>query len=202
MIRVFGVPESRAYRCLWCLRELGLAYEHVPTHFKGASKDEALLAVNPNGRVPALVDDDVAIFESMAINLYLVRKYGEGTPLALRGIADEARALEWSFWAMTEVEMALLDLLTHGFSLPPSERDPIRVENARAKLARPMRVLDTTLATAPYLHGAHFGIGDLNVSAVLGWGKLARFDFSPWPNVGPWLDRCVKREAAVLARKG
>lgn len=202
MIRVYGVPESRAYRSLWCLRELGLAYEHVPTHFKGAAKDEALLAANPNGRVPALVDGDLAIFESMAINLYLVRKYGEGTPLALRGFADEACALQWSFWAMTEVEMALLDLLTHGFSLPPAERDPVRFENARTKLARPMKVLDATLAARPYLHGDHFGIADLNVSAVLGWGKLARFDFSPWPSIGPWLDRCVKRDAALLARKG
>jgi glutathione S-transferase len=202
MIKIHGTPESRAYRSLWCLRELGLAYEHVPTPFKGARTDESLLAINPNGRVPALLDGEVAVFESMAINLYLVRKYGEGTPLALRSLEDEALALSWSFWVMTEIEYALLDVLMHGYSLPEASRDAAKLEAGLTKLKRPMAVLDATLASKPYLHGDHFGIADLNVSAVLGWGKLARLDFGPWPHVRAWLDGCVKRDAALAARKG
>lgn len=201
MIRIYGVPESRAYRCLWCARELGVPYEHVPLHFAKARSDEALLALNPNGRVPAMLDGDVAMFESMAINLYLVRRYGEGTPIALRSYADEATALQWSFWVMTEVEAPLLDVLLHGFSLPEEKRDRARAEAGREKLARPLAVLDAAVGKS-YLHGDHFGIADLNVAAVFGWAKLARMDLSPWPSLRDWLDRCVKREHAILARKG
>lgn len=202
MIKIYGAPETRAYRCLWCLRELGVAYEHVPTPFKTSRTDADLLAVNPNGRVPGLLDGDLALFESMAINLYLARRYGEGTPLALRSLEHEAQTNAWSYWAMTEVEAPLLDVLAHGLTLPEEKRDAAKLEVARKKLERPFAVLDAHLARSPYLLGDTFGLADLNVASVLGWGKMARFDFSPWPHVLPWLNLCVKREAAVAARKG
>ncbi len=75
-MKLYGIAGSRAMRSLWAAEEVGVEYEHVPTHFIGDSKKPDYLAINPNGRVPALVDGDVTLFESMAINLYLARKYG------------------------------------------------------------------------------------------------------------------------------
>ena len=77
-------------RSLWALEELGIPYEHVPTDFASDAKKPDFLAINPNGRVPALVDGDVTLFESMAINLYLARKYDK-QGLYPRSAADEAR---------------------------------------------------------------------------------------------------------------
>ena len=76
--RLYGLAASRAFRSVWAMEEVGVEYEHVPTHFGAEAKTPEYLAVNPNGRVPALVDGDLVLFESMAINLYLAERYGEG----------------------------------------------------------------------------------------------------------------------------
>ncbi len=76
MIRLYGSAKSRAIYCLWLLEELNVTYEHLPIGFgKDDLKAPDFLAVNPNGKIPALQDGDVTLFESMAINLYLAQKY-------------------------------------------------------------------------------------------------------------------------------
>src|SRR4029077_14762078 len=85
------------------LYSLGLDYENVPVHFAdGSAKTPEYLAVNPNGRIPAIDDNGFKLWESMAINLYLAKKHGSG--LLPKTMEDEAQAIQWSFWVMTEVE--------------------------------------------------------------------------------------------------
>ena len=59
-MKLYGIPASRAFRSIWAAEEVGVDYELVPTHFLGDSKKPDFLQINPNGRVPALVDDDTA----------------------------------------------------------------------------------------------------------------------------------------------
>ena len=63
MIKLYGVPGSRALRSIWAAEEVGADYELVPTDFAADSKKPEYLAINPNGRVPALVDDDLILFD-------------------------------------------------------------------------------------------------------------------------------------------
>jgi glutathione S-transferase len=88
MLKLYGIPGSRAFRNLWMLEELGVPYENVPTHFaNGDTKKPEYLKLNPNGHIPTLVDDGVAYWESMAINLHLARKYDKGLqPTTLVGV--------------------------------------------------------------------------------------------------------------------
>src|SRR5205823_6011995 len=103
MIKLYGVPQSRAMRALWMLEELGLPYENVKVNFAtGDTRKPEYLRINPNGHIPALQDGDLIIWESMAINLYLARKYDMG--LWPKTVEGEGRAFQWSFWAMTEAE--------------------------------------------------------------------------------------------------
>ena len=67
---------SRAMRVVWALEEVGQPYELVSTHFLTDAHSPEFLKINPNGRIPALQDGDLVLFESLAINLYLARKYG------------------------------------------------------------------------------------------------------------------------------
>jgi glutathione S-transferase len=98
-LKIYGVPLSRAYRALWMANELGLDYENVPIHFAdGSAKTPEYLAVNPNGRIPAIDDNGFKLWESMAINLYLAKKHGSG--LLPKTMEDEAHAIQWSFWVM------------------------------------------------------------------------------------------------------
>jgi len=201
VIKLYGIRQSRAMRSLWALEELGVPYENVPINFATDAKKPEYLKINPNGRIPALVDGDVALFESMAINLYLAKKYDK-TGLYPRSLEDEARAIQWSFWGMTEIEPALLQLLMNRVFLPQAQRDESAAKAAAEKLGAPLRVLDGALEGKKYLLGAAFTIADLNVASVLWWALLAKLDLAKTPNVQRWLAECTARPAFSKAQKG
>lgn len=194
---IYGVPMSRAYRVLWMANELGLDYENVPTHFADSAKTADYLAINPNGKIPAIDDDGLKLWESMAINLYLARKHDKG--LWPKAPAGEAKALQWSFWAIAEVEKPLLAVLLNTVFLPEDKRDPRAAAEGKQQLERPLKVLDAELAQAPYLLGASFSVADLNVASVLSWARISRMDLSAWPHVDKWLTAALQRPAAVKA---
>ena len=165
-LRIYGVARTRAFRAIWMAKELGLDYEHVPieTGPAGARKPE-YLAVNPNGRLPAIEDGDFVLWESQAITLYLAKKHSPGRlyPATLQG---EAKAWQWSLWAANEVERAVNIWSLHAVRLPPEDRDPQTLAQTLAILAPPFRVLDGALAGSPYLLGNDLTVADLNVAAV------------------------------------
>jgi glutathione S-transferase len=198
MIKLYGVPMSRAFRSLWALEEVGVEYENVPVNFLEDAKKPQYLAINPNGRIPALVDGDVTLFESMAINLYLAKKYDGG--LQPKSLEDDARALQWSFWGMTELEPHLLKILLNRVLLPADQRDAAEADAGAAALEAPLRVLDGALAEHSYLLGDSFTIADLNVASVLSWASFVGFDLSGCARVKAWFDACLGRPAAARAR--
>ena len=196
MIEIYGVARSRAFRCLWALQELGLAYEHHSIDWTTDAKQPEYTKLNPNARVPCLRDGELVLFESLAINLYLGRRYGLGT-LMPTDIQQEARVLQWTLWSTNEVEPHLSTVNHHRTNLPEAERDPAIAAAAEAKLAAPLAVLDAALAAdGGYLLGADFTLADLNVASVLSTAIVARFDLRPYPNVSAWFGRCFQREAA------
>ena len=124
MIKLYGITQSRAFRPLWLLEELGLDYEQIALDYRGKALEAAdYRALNPNGRIPTLVDGDLVLWESMAIDLYLARRYGGGAGLWPDTIEGEALAWQWSFWVMSEVEHPLLTVLMHSRVLPEEKRD-------------------------------------------------------------------------------
>jgi glutathione S-transferase len=198
MIKLYGIRQSRAGRCLWMLEELGVPYENVPVNFVGDAQKPEYLAKNPNGRVPTLEDDDgLLVFESMAINLHLAERYDKG--FRPRSPAERAHALQWSFWAMTEVEPGLIDAFVHRFMRPEGQRDPAVADAGEQKLQRPLAVLDAELGRRRWLLGDRFGVADLNVASVLGIAPLAKIDLSKYPDVQRWLGACLERPAAKKA---
>src|SRR6201989_2346707 len=115
-------------------KELGLDYEHIKVDFAtGETRRPEHLALNPNGHVPVIDDDGFIIWESMAIKLYLAKKYGAGE-LYPSSLQDEARAWQWSFWGMTEVERPLLTALMNRAVLPEDKRDAAAADEAEKAL--------------------------------------------------------------------
>jgi glutathione S-transferase len=198
MIKLHGIPMSRAFRPLWLLHELGVEHENVPVNFTGDNRKPDFLKLNPNGHIPVLQDGDFVLWESMAINLYLARRYDRG--LWPKTVEDEGRTFQWSFWVMTEVETPLLAVLMNRVLLPEAQRDTKAADAAAEKLRGPLAVLDDALAGRDYLLGADFSVADLNVASVLTWARPARIDLSTTPNAAAWLQRCLSRPAVAKAR--
>ena len=202
--KLYGASGSRALRAVWGIEETGIAYIHMPVGYGAESKADDYLAVNPNGRIPALVDGELQLFESMAINLYLCKRYGGA--LYPDNVADEARAWQWSVWAISEIEPLQMQIVVQKLFTPEERRDPKVVERAARGLQRPLRVLDAALAGRDWLlgtpSGAQFSVADLNVAGVMHLMKNIGFGYTEHANVQRWADACYARPAlaAALAR--
>ena len=192
-LKIYGIPQSRALRCLWMARELGVAHENIQVHFAKARESADLVRANPNARIPAIDDDGFRLYESMAINLYLAKKYGAGKDFATRSLEEEALATQWSFWVMTEIEKPLLANMLHTLGMRPL--DDATLAQHQADLARPLGVLEAHLQDQPWLLGDRFTVADLNVASVMVWGRTGKLDMTATPKVADWLRRCMARPA-------
>jgi glutathione S-transferase len=197
-LKIYGIAASRTFRTLWMALELGLDYEQVQVGFgEDGVKSEKFLAVNPNGRVPAIKDGDFVLWESMAINLYLAKKHGHGCyPGDLQG---EARCWQWSFWVISELDQLLLTWAWNSFLLPEEKREPAKAAEALKAMEHPLKVLDQALATSPFILGKDFTVADLNIASVM--FRAQRMDLAAFPNVKAWLERCYARPGAIAAVK-
>jgi len=200
-LKIYGVARSRTFRTLWMAKELGLDYEHIKVDFAtGETRTPAHLALNPNAHIPVIDEDGFVLWESMAINLYLAKKHSLGRLYPSR-LEDEARAWQWSFWGMTEVERPVLTALFNRAILPEDERDAAAADAAERTLGPPLKVLDGALGRSENLLGDNFTVADLNVASILSWARPANIDISPFPKVAEWLKNCAERPAARAARQ-
>jgi glutathione S-transferase len=176
------------------LEEMGNPYQLIEKSTRADDlQSPEYLRLNPNARIPTLVDGDLVLWESMAINLYLAQKY-QG-PMHCAGPEVLGLAAQWSFWAMLEMEALLLDFLLHRAVLPEFSRDASHAERDQLLLKKPLGVLDGALRGRDYLVGQSFTVADLNVASILIWGKMGRLDLSDRPEVTRWLDACLARPA-------
>ncbi|MDB5375279.1 MAG: glutathione S-transferase [Belnapia sp.] len=213
MLTIYGCLRSRASRNVWLADEIGLPYRHVPVIQSyrladpGAAaaplhtRSPGFLAVNPNGRIPAIEDDGLVLHESLAINLYLARRYG-GT-LGPADAAEDGLMGMWSLWAATEVEPHSILVLYHLAAKPPEERDAGIAAAAVEALRAPFAVLDQALAATGFAVGGRFTVADINLSEVVRYAMPAPALFAAAPRVAAWLAACHARPAfkAMMARR-
>ncbi len=197
-LTIYGSHRSRTMRVLWLAAELGLEYTHVPLAFDDPRlKQPEFLRVNPAGSIPAILDDGYALAESLAINLYLAKKYGSKGRAALypSTLEGEAEAWRWSLWAQGHLE-------------PWVQRDALLKDlraaigdHGRAAIAKALSQLDETLARRVWLVGEHFSVADLNVAAVLSPSRAEHLPLASYSHVKDWLARCYGRPASLATRE-
>jgi glutathione S-transferase len=181
------------------LEEMGESYQLIEKTTRADDLQSAeYLRLNPNARIPTLVDGDLVLWESMAINLYLAQKY-DG-PMHCVSPELLGLAAQWSFWAMLEMEGLLLDLMQHRAVLPEFARDVSYAERDELLLRKPLGVLNNALSARGHLAGGSFTVADLNVASILVWGKMGRLNLSANSNVARWLDSCLARPAYSRVR--
>ncbi len=205
-ITLYYTPMGSATRCHWALHELGVPFEKVRLHFdKGDHKKPEFLAINPNGKVPALVDGDVKLFESLAILFHLGDRYGVSRGLwPASGTDARSEAYVWSVWAMVEVQTTVFEYIKQGgehprLSLPRDKQHKDTADRALATWNTCVRMLDERLASREYLLGSTFSLCDVAVASVVGLGPMmAGLDLDS-KRVSDWLARCQGRPALARA---
>ncbi|NVK30281.1 MAG: glutathione S-transferase family protein [Gammaproteobacteria bacterium] len=202
MYTLIGNPKNRSFRALWALEELGLAYEINAAD----PRSEAMLAVNPTGKSPAMVDaeyPDQAITDSAAIVQYLADKHRELSYSA--GTIERAQQDAMLHFVNDEFDSVLWMNAKHKFAYPKEYRRDGVIDGVMYELARSMAVLEDRLAQQSYLMGERFTVPDIVLGHCIGWLKSSKLD---WPETGPLNDyarRLTSREAYLRAaeiRKG
>jgi len=194
MLQVYTWTTPNGIKPLILVEELGIPYElHWIDIGSGAQHAPSYLRINPNAKIPAIVDDGVPIFESGAILVHLAEKHGQFLPKSGRARTD---ALEWLFFQVGGVGPMFGQL---GHFMHAKEKVPYALDRYRSEVERLYGVLDERLEHADYLAG-EYGIADI---ATVGWaGAMPRFDIAKetYPNVSRWLDRVGERPAVQRAR--
>ena len=194
MYTVYGSARSRAMRVMWMLEELGEPYEHVPC----APQSPEIRAVNPEGKIPALVVDGETLTDSVALVQYLADRHGKFTAPA--GTLARARQDGFTQFCVDEVEGALWTAGKHSFALPEPLRVPAVKETARAEFARAMQTLERRLGDREFVTDQGFTVPDLLLGHCAGWAVSAKFDL-PGGTVGAYFARLRGRPALAAAMK-
>ena len=191
MIKIYGSTMSTAGRCIWMAEEAGQPIENVILDWaKGEMKSPEYLKLNPNGKVPTMVDGDLVMFESLAINGYLAEKYKP--EMMGPTIEDRARVSMWSYWGIANLSHAGEAVILQKYRNTPESDETTR---SRETLAKLLPILDNALTGKNYLVADMFTVADLNNADIvrgLGWAGI---DMTPYANITRWMTTIAQRPA-------
>lgn len=202
-LRLYSWPLSSASGARWALEELGLPYDYVELdREKRDHRKPEYLAINPNGKVPTLVDGAHPYFESLAILLHLAESYGRERELWPSDEARLAEALSWTVWGSAELRPYMMQYAYHGLDTPvsyaPKDRSQAAAKYNGDEFLRTLDALDLRLAQRDYLLG-EFSLTDISPASALYFGEALGVPMEGRANVAAWLERCRKRPARLKA---
>jgi glutathione S-transferase len=193
MIKVFHAPRSRSLRVLWMAEELGLDYEVEAGSLFAPS--EAFLAANPTRTLPAMIDGDTVITESIAILQYLAAKHGS-TPLApAPGSAAHPAYLQFLSYGEATLAANLTPLVRTRFMAPDDQKENWTVKNCGEVFLARLSLVDAQLAKGPYVTGDDFTAADISVGYALGFGEFLGLTEKYPPAVAEYWERLKARPA-------
>ena len=198
-MKIHHAPNSRSVRALWLFNELGLPYELkiYPLGDKSMRTPE-YLKVHPLGRVPALEDGDLTIFESGAIVQYVLDKYGDGAMVPATRSPDYPTYLQWLHYAEGMIMPQVNIIVVETIFLPEERRNQTNVDRATKLLTRMLTAVDIHLRDREFLAGEFSGADIMTGHACIVSGRLGA-DISDKPNVAAYIDRLEARPALQKA---
>lgn len=186
-MKLYFNPQSRAVIAKWMLEECGAEYEIVPIDLAAREhKKPRFLAINPSGKLPALVDDETTVFENVAICLYLADEFGAMRLAPPIGTAERGRYLSLMVYSTAQLEPAMGDHLLH-LDTPP-QRGWTDFDTARD-------VVERELGRGPYLFGDWFTAADVMIGSMFIW-KRSWGGAPERPSIEAYVDRLLARPAS------
>ena len=200
MLKLYHSPRTRSVRIYWLLEELGVPYELETLAFTPqALKAAEYLKVHPLGKLPAIQDGDLIMFESGAILEYIIEKYGHGRLAPAPGSPARGAFLQWVHFAEATAMPPLADIAQHKLFKPEAERVPAVVADGQTRVATVLAALEQTLAGKPYLLGGEFSAADIMLGYSLLLVKWFGLLTPEYPNVTSYMARLEQRPALQKA---
>ena len=196
MLKLYHVPGTRSARIIWLCEELGLIYEVETISFKPEYRlSPEWLAKNPVGKVPAMEDGGLTLFESGAMVQYILDRYGNGRLEPSRGTNEHALYMQWSWFAEATFARPLGEIVNHRRNFDPPLPGAIEEMQGRARLC--VTALNSALAGRDYLAG-EFSAADI----MTGYSLMLCERLAPWkdePHVTRYWNALRERPAAIKA---
>lgn len=197
----YYAPMSTASVTTLVLEELQIPHEKVKLDLRaGDAKKPDFLKINPNGKVPTIVHDGTAIWESVAITMYLGETFGVEKGLYPAPGPKRAQAQMWLVWAHVTLGEAVYRWARNTMWAPPDQQNEKAAAAAKGDIASLLGVLDGGLEGREYLTGS-FTLADAHVSSFIEWLRQMKIDFTPFARLNAWSERCSKRPAVARAMK-
>lgn len=170
-MKLYFAPRTRAVRARWLLEELGVPYELVRLDLaRQENTTPAYLAVSPLGEVPALVDGDVTLLESLAICLYLADRFPEKHLAPPMGSAERGPYYQWMVFAEGRLDSVVMEFYWHA-QLPEEQQASAHAKEELAKhrtrLTAVLDVIDVGLGDREFLVGGAFTAADVVMASIL-----------------------------------
>jgi glutathione S-transferase len=195
-LTVWGRRSSfNVQKVLWTLGELSLDYEHRDAGGSfGGLGDPAFLAMNPNGLVPVILDEEGSVWESNSIVRYLCAKHSRGN-LWIEDPFARSKADRWIDWAATGLQPSFMRLFWGYYRTPEGQRDKMANQAALSSCIKHFRLLDAHLANNDFLAGSHFTAADIPAGTALHRYFGLGLAVEEPPNVMAWFSRLRDRPA-------
>jgi glutathione S-transferase len=190
-LQIWGRANSvNVQKVLWCCRELGVPYERIDAGMQyGRNGDADYLAMNPNGRVPTLVDGDFALWESNAIMRYIALTHGHDSTLYPADPRIRTGMERWLDWTLSTLQPVERPLFWGLVRTPPAERDMTAMQQAADTAAVQWRIIDRQLEGRDYLEGQHLSLADIAVGAYARrWLGVEGVSKPKLPNLQRWFE--------------
>lgn len=195
MLTLWGRENSsNVKKVRWLAAELGLSYQHIPAGGQfGRNREADYLAMNPNGLIPCLQDDDLVLWESNTIVRYLAAKYGQQS-LYLADHGQRANAEKWMDWAIS-LAVPFGTVFIGLVRTAPEQRDVALIAKQKTECERLLAIADDALSRQPCLSGPAFGIGDIPLGCIAyGWFNMD-IERPSLPHLERWYHQLTARPA-------
>jgi glutathione S-transferase len=195
-IRIWGRANSvNVQKVLWCLRELDVAYERIDAGMAfGRNLDPDYLAMNPNGRVPTLVDGTFVLWESNSIMRYLLLAYGKGSPLYPEPPQRRAGVDRWLDWTLSTLQPVDRPVFWALVRTPAEQRDMVEIQKDADAEAKQWLIVERELATRRFIEGDDFTIADIALGAYARrWFGVEGIRKPRFPHLERWFGQFAER---------
>jgi glutathione S-transferase len=195
-LTIWGRANSvNVQKVLWCLRELDLPYQRIDAGMAFGQNDKPeYLAMNPNGRVPTLVDGDYVLWESNSIMRYLNLAYGKESPIYPQAPKARAAVDRWLDWTLSTLQPLDRPVFWGLVRTPIDKRDMVAIQKDADAEAAQWRIIERQLATRRFIEGDDFTIADIALGAYARrWFGVEGITKPRLPNLDRWFAEFATR---------